>query len=133
MLPGLLVTETDALPGYGNISKRFFANTASPEIYETVISFTFSRWLFAQHAHSPGTYQTRHFFFLNNVPKVEIYSTEQVDLASCKQMSGDPFLGDSPPASRIYLEMHLKNLLILTVQLSLFSQGHISSQRVQSQ
>lgn len=61
-------------------------------------------------------YQPSHFlffsFFLNKVPKIEIFSAEQVDLLSCRQMSGDPFLSDQPPASRKYLEMHLKHLLI---------------------
>lgn len=99
-----------------------------------MISFTFSRWLFAQHADGAEMYQPSHFFFFfNNVPKVKIYSTEQVDLASYRQMSGDPFLGDQPPASRIYLEIYLKHLLILTVQLSPFSQGHISTRTVRSQ
>lgn len=80
-----------------------------------MISLTHSRWLFAQHADGGKNVPAQPLFLfvcLNNVPKIEIYSAEQDDLASCRQMSGDPFLSDPPPASRKYLEMHRKQLLI---------------------
>lgn len=40
------------------------------------------------------------FFFFDNVPKIEIFSAEHVDLASFRQVSGNQFLLDPTSCSK---------------------------------
>lgn len=89
-----------------------------------MIPFTFSTWLFAQHADSANMYQPGlKKKKKSNVPGIEIYLAEHVGLALCSQCQETDFYGTPPPASRKYLEIHRKHLLIPGLPAVSSSQG----------
>lgn len=101
----------DSFPGNSDASEWLFENTSRPKIYKGMISLTFSRWLFAQHADGAKRYQLSHFFFLMDLrlKSIQLSRLTCHPVVKCQETN---FCQTPPSASRKYLEMHLKHLLI---------------------
>lgn len=128
--PGLLVTETDSFPAYGNTFKWFFENTSSPEICEIHLPSlrgSLPNMQTVQKCTSQATFFSFLFFKIRylRLKSIQLSRFTCYPVGKCQE-------------THFYQTrlLHQGNIwkciwsisLFLTLQLSPLSQGHVSAQ-----